>query len=148
MIYLNTDHLKRCIQTLESSLRLYQRAEAGSIDQEIFRNAIIKGYELAQETAFKLIKKALKEYGHGSKTINATPVKEVLRLAAIHDLMTVDEVERWFRYRDNRNDTAHDYGEAFALETLVLLPAFLDDIQTLARQLDSKLGKDSDHAKA
>ncbi|MEI7868760.1 MAG: nucleotidyltransferase substrate binding protein [Candidatus Methylumidiphilus sp.] len=148
MIYLNTDHLKRCIQTLESSLRLYQRAEAGSIDQEIFRNAIIKGYELAQETAFKLIKKALKEYGHGSKTINATPVKEVLRMAAIHDLMTVDEVERWFRYRDNRNDTAHDYGEAFALETLVLLPAFLDDIQTLARQLDSKLGKDSDHAKA
>ncbi len=148
MIYLNTDHLKRCIQTLESSLRLYQRAEAGSIDQEIFRNAIIKGYELAQETAFKLIKKALKEYGHGSKTINANPVKEVLRMAAIHDLMTVDEVERWFRYRDNRNDTAHDYGEAFALETLVLLPAFLDDIQTLARQLDSKLGKDSDHAKA
>jgi len=148
MIYLNTDHLKRCIQTLESSLRLYQRAEAGSIDQEIFRNAIIKGYELAQETAFKLIKKALKEYGHGSKTINATPVKEVLRMAAIHDLMTVDEVERWFRYRDNRNDTAHDYGEAFALETLVLLPAFLDDIQTLARQLDSKLGKDSGHAKA
>jgi len=148
MIYLNTDHLKRCAQTLESSLRLYQLAEAGSIDQEVFRNAIIKGYELAQETAFKLIKKALKEYGHGSKTINATPVKEVLRLAAIHDLMTVDEVERWFRYRDNRNDTAHDYGEAFAMETLVLLPAFLDDIQTLARQLDSKLGKDSDHAKA
>ncbi len=148
MIYLNTDHLKRCTQTLESSLRLYQLAEAGSIDQEVFRNAIIKGYELAQETAFKLIKKALKEYGHGSKTINATPVKEVLRLAAIHDLMTVDEVERWFHYRDNRNDTAHDYGEAFALETLVLLPAFLDDIQTLARQLDSKLGKDSDHAKA
>ena len=146
MIYLNTDHLQRCIQTLESSLRFYQQAEAGSIDQEIFRNAIIKGYELTQETAFKLIKKALKEYGHVSKTLNATPIKEILRMAAVHDLMTVAEVERWFRYRDNRNNTAHDYGEAFATETLALLPAFLDDIQTLANRLESKLGKDNGHA--
>ena len=143
MIYLNTDHLKRCIQTLESSLLLYQQAETGSINQEIFRNAIIKGYELAQETAFKLIKKALKEYGHGSKTLNATPIKEVLRLAAVHDLMTVAEVERWFRYRDNRNNSAHDYGEAFAVETLGLIPAFLTDINRLVQQLDSKLGQDA-----
>ncbi len=146
MIYLNTDHLQRCIQTLESSLRFYQQAEAGSIDQEIFRNAIIKGYELTQETAFKLIKKALKEYGHAGKTLNATPIKEILRMAAVHDLMTVAEVERWFRYRDNRNNTAHDYGEAFATETLALLPAFLSDIQSLANRLESKLGKDTGHA--
>jgi hypothetical protein len=59
---LNTDHLKRCIGTLESSLAFYQKAEPGSIDQEVFRNAIVKGYELAQETAFKLIKRALKDY--------------------------------------------------------------------------------------
>ncbi len=143
MIYLNTDHLKRCIQTLESSLLLYQQAETGSIHQEIYRNAIIKGYELAQETAFKLIKKALKEYGHGSKTLNATPIKEVLRLAAVHDLMTVAEVERWFRYRDNRNNTAHDYGEVFAVETLGLIPAFLTDINRLIQQLDSKLGQNA-----
>jgi len=32
--------------------------------------------------------------------------------------MTLEEVERWFAYRDNRNDTAHDYGEGFANETL------------------------------
>jgi nucleotidyltransferase substrate binding protein (TIGR01987 family) len=146
MIYLNTDHLQRCIQTLESSLRFYQQAEAGSIDQEIFRNAIIKGYELTQETAFKLIKKALKEYGHAGKTLNATPIKEILRMAAVHDLMTVAEVERWFRYRDNRNNTAHAYGEAFATETLALLPAFLSDIQSLANRLESKLGKDTGHA--
>jgi len=47
MIYLNTDYLQRCIQTLQSSLRLYQATETGSIDQEVFRNAIVKGYELS-----------------------------------------------------------------------------------------------------
>ena len=132
MLYLNVAHLRRCTQTLESSLNFYQKAVPGDIDQEVFRNAIIKGYELAQETAFKLLKKSLKAYGHGGKKLEGMVIKELLRLAAVHDLMTLGEVERWFRYRDNRNNTAHDYGEAFANETLVLIPAFLKDITTLA----------------
>lgn len=144
MLYLNTDHLARCRQTLESSLFMYQRAEGGSIDQEVFRNAIVKGYELAQETAFKLIKKALKAFGHSGKKLESTPVKEILRLAAVHDLMTLDEVERWFAYRDNRNNTAHDYGQAFAEQTLVLIPGFLADVALLAETLEKKLGKLAD----
>lgn len=141
MLYLNVAHLRRGTQTLESSLRFYQKAAPGDIDQEVFRNAIVKGYELAQETAFKLLKKALKAYGHGGKKLESMVIKEVLRLAAVHDLMTLEEVERWFRYRDNRNNTAHDYGEAFAKETLVLIPAFLKDISTLAGVLERKLGE-------
>ncbi|MBU1618679.1 MAG: nucleotidyltransferase substrate binding protein [Gammaproteobacteria bacterium] len=146
MLYLNVDHLRRCIQTLASSLALYQKAEAGSIDQEVFRNAIVKGYELTQETAFKLLKKALKAFGHGGKKLETTPVKDILRLAAVHGLLTLDEVERWFRYRDNRNNTAHDYGEQFATETLVLIPVFLQDITTLADTLERKLGQDATEA--
>lgn len=68
--------------------------------------------------------------------------KDILRLAAVHDLLTVDEVERWFKYRDNRNDTAHDDGEAFARETLTLMPDFLADVSRLADRLDDKLGKE------
>lgn len=142
MIYLNTEHLQRCIATLQSALQLYRQAAPGDIEQEVFRNAIVKGYELAQETAFKLIRKALKEFGHGGRKLNETPVKELLRLAAVHGLMTVEAVERWFRYRDNRNNTAHDYGEAFAKETLVLIPQFLTDITALAEVLETRLGKD------
>ncbi len=143
MLYLNVDHLRRCMQTLDSSLALYQKAEPDSIDQEVFRNAIVKSYELTQETAFKLLIKALKVYGHGGKKLAATPIKDLLRLAAAHDLMTLPEVERWFRYRDNRNNTAHDYGEQFAHETLVLIPTFLQDIATLSDTLERKLGKEN-----
>jgi len=148
VIYLNTEHLERCIQTLRSSLDLYVRAEPDSIEQEVFRNAIVKGYELVQETAFKLLRKALREFGHGARKLNDLPIKDLLRLAASHGLMTVEAVERRFAYRDNRNNTAHDYGEGFAKETLVLLPAFLDDVSELAAVLDSRLGKDSGHAQA
>jgi len=142
---LNTDHLKRCIQTMQSSLNLYERAEPESIDQEVFRNAIVKGYELTQETAFKLLKKALKDFGHGAKKLDATPIKEILRLAATHGLMTLEEVERWFAYRDNRNSTAHDYGEGFAKETLALLPGFIADVISLEALLRQRFGeKESD----
>lgn len=143
---LNTEHLKRCIQTLQSSLLLFERSAPDSIDQEIFRNAIVKGYELAQETSFKLLKKALREYGHGSKKLDQTPVKELLRLSATHGLMTLEEVERWFAYRDNRNNTAHDYGEGFAKQTLVLLPAFITDVSSLEAILRQRFGEAPDHA--
>lgn len=145
---LNTDHLRRCIRTMQSSLTLYEQAESESIDQEVFRNAIVKGYELTQETAFKLLKKALRDFGHGAKKLDATPIKEILRLAATHGLMTLEEVERWFAYRDNRNSTAHDYGEGFAKETLVLLPGFIADATRLEAMLRELLGEKDDNAQA
>jgi len=39
-------------------------------------------------------------------------------------------------YRDNRNDTTHDYGEGFAEGTLRLLPGFIVD----AKRMLSVLG--------
>lgn len=143
---LNTDHLKRCIQTLRSSLTFFERAAPESIDQEIYRNAIVKGYELAQETSFKLIKKALRDYGYGAKKLDSTPVKDVLRLAATHGLMTLEEVERWFAYRDNRNNTAHDYGEGFAKETLKLIPGFITDVTRLEAALRERYSEGKSNA--
>ncbi len=46
---------------------------------------------------------------------------------AKHDLIHLEEAERWLGYRDNRNDTAHDYGAGFANDTLALLPQFIID---------------------
>jgi len=143
---LNTDHLMRCIQTLRSSLTFFERAAPDSVDQEVFRNAIVKGYELAQETSFKLLKKALRDYGHGAKKLDTTSIKEVLRLSATHGLMTLEEVERWFAYRDNRNSTAHDYGEGFAKETLKLIPNFIADVTQLEAVLRERYSEGKNNA--
>jgi hypothetical protein len=63
-------------------------SQAGSIAQEVFRNAIIKSYELTQETSFEYLKKASREYGHSGQKLEAMFAKDVLRLAAVHDLRT------------------------------------------------------------
>ncbi|HBX35080.1 MAG TPA: hypothetical protein DEF63_04935 [Cyanobacteria bacterium UBA11440] len=40
-------------------------------------------------------------------------------------------------YRDNRNSTAHDYGQAFAEETLTLVKDFLMDAKNLKKVIDN-----------
>lgn len=101
---------------------------------------MVKGYELTLETAGKLLRKALKAYTGSPREIDGLSYKDVLRRAAKHDLMTVEEVERWFAYRDNRNNTAYDHGLGFAEETLKLLPGFVVDARHLECILRGKLG--------
>ncbi len=57
--------------------------------------------------------------------------------------MDIEATERWLAYRNNRNDTAHDYGEDFAAKTLKLLSAFIADAKVLADMIEpaSPFGK-------
>ena len=99
---------------------------------DLYRNAAIKSFELSLETAGKLLRKALKAYGGAPSEVDKLVFNDVLRHAGKHGLMDVPAVERWLSYRANRNNTAHDYGEGFANDTLKLLPTYLNDVRALA----------------
>jgi hypothetical protein len=134
---LNTDHLEQCIKTLEISLQRLNQVKPESIDYEVFRNATVKGFELTLETAGKLLRKVLKTYMGNPRTVDELNYKDIFRHATKHGLLDSRAVERWFLYRDNRNDTAHDHGIAFAKTTLTLLPAFLEDAKALQQTLNT-----------
>lgn len=135
---LNFDNLARCIQTLDRSLQHLEQSELGSDDYEVYRNAVIKGFELTLETSGKLLRKVLREYVANPKTVNDLVFKDLFRQAAQHNLMTLAEVERWFAYRDSRNDTAHDYGLEFAEKVLKLIKEFLTDARRLQQTLSTR----------
>lgn len=143
-VNLNTEHYRRCIETLERSLALLEKSEPGTIEYEVFRNAVVKGFELTLETAGKLVRRALKAYAGAPREVDALTWKDVLRHAAKHDLVSTDAVVRWFAYRDNRNSPAHDYGIGFAEETLKLLPDFIADARALEMVLRERLGHADD----
>jgi len=132
----------RCLETLEKSLELLKRAPEDSIDYEIYRNAVVKGFELTLQIGGKLLRKAIKTYTGNPRSVDELTFKDVLRHAAKHGLLDAAAVERWFAYRDNRNNTAHDYGQGFAEETPSLMPDFLND----ARRLESTLREKFAHA--
>lgn len=136
---LNTEHLSRCIDTLASALDRLEDSENDSVDYEVFRNAVVKRFELVLETSGKLLRSVLKQYEASPRTVDDLVFKDVFRRADKHGLMTVEEIERWFAYRDNRNSTAHDYGAGFAEETLTLLPQFVADARALETMLKEQL---------
>ncbi len=130
---INTDFLVRCINTLESAFEQLQQREPSDEFYDIFRAASVKEFELVLEQSGKLLTKRLRPYFASNRQADKLTFKNVFRHAVKHDLITAAACERWLVYRDNRNDTAHDYGEQFAETTLTLLPSFIDDARDLAR---------------
>lgn len=133
---LNVEHLLRTAATLEQALLAIERTPPGDLVLfDLYRNAAIKSFELALESAGKLIRKALKAYGGNPRSVDSLVFNDVLRHAGKHGLLDRAGVERWLAYRANRNSTAHDYGEGFANKTLKLLPEFLADVRALCLPL-------------
>lgn len=128
---IDTQFFNRCILTLEHAHRLLIQANPDSIEYEMYRSASVKEFEIILEQSGKLVKKALKPYFHSPKAIDRLVFKDIFRQAALYDLITLEACERWLSYRDNRNNTAHDYGKHFAEKTLGLLDQFIMDAKAL-----------------
>ena len=137
MSQINTEYLNKCPLTLIKSYEFLKQSQEGSIEFEMYRNSLVKGFEMTIEQSAKLLRKKLTPYFSSKKAVDTLTFKDLFRSAAKHSLLKEDEVERWFKYRDNRNSTAHDYGEQFAKETLMLIDSFVQDTQNLIQVIQN-----------
>lgn len=135
---IDTAYLERRIATLDKAQTLLQRSDTDSIDYDMFRSACIKEFEIILEQSGKLLRKALKPFFHSSKAADQLVFKDVFRHAVHHSIIDNETCERWLQYRDNRNNTAHDYGINFAEETIVLLPQFIVDATKLVAAIQKQ----------
>ena len=135
---INTEILEKCILTLEKSYESIKSAEVGSIDYEMYRNSLVKSFETTLEQAGKLLKKKITPFFATNKAVDCLNFKDIFRNAFKFSLINQEEIERWFLYRDNRNNTAHDYGKTFAEETLTLVDSFLIDVKNLKKVIENE----------
>lgn len=134
---IDTTFLRRCIASLERAVEGIERQEdRDDLMYDIYRAACVKEFELALEQSGKLLRKRLAAWFASNRQADRLHFKDLFRHAARHDLMDCESVERWLRYRNNRNYTAHDYGENFAEATLKLLPDFIGDAKALADMIE------------
>ena len=130
---IDTTFLRRCIASLERAVEgIEGQEDRDELMYDIYRAACVKEFELVLEQSGKLLRKRLAAWFASNRQADRLHFKDLFRHAARHDLMDCETAERWLRYRDNRNITAHDYGEDFAEDTLGLLPAFIEDAKALA----------------
>ena len=134
---LDTTFLRRCLDALEHALEGLRRHGSDDVLHEVFRAACVKEFELVLEQSGKLLKKRLRPWFASNRQADRLAFKDAFRHAAKHGLIDADACERWLRYRDNRNDTVHDYDVGFAEATLKLLPDFLTDAGVLADVIDA-----------
>ena len=137
MSEINTEYFQKCIDTVIKSYDFLQKSETGSIEYEVFRNSLVKGFEMTLEQSGKLLKKKITPFLVSKKAADMLTFKEIFRQANKCALISNEETERWLAYRDNRNTTTHDYGVSFAEETLKLIPDFLTDVQNLKKIIDN-----------
>jgi nucleotidyltransferase substrate binding protein (TIGR01987 family) len=128
---MNTIYIQKCLVSLELAYEHWKLLSKDDRMYDIFRAACIKEFELILEQSGKLLKKALKPYFATSKELDRLTYKDIFRHAAKYSLIELEETERWFLYRDSRNETAHEYGEDLAEKTMNLLPDFICDTKKL-----------------
>ncbi len=129
---INTEFLRRCLDTLEHCLKELERRDPDEIAYDVYRAACVKEFEIILEQSGKLLRKVLGPYFADNRQADRLVFKDIFRYAAKHGLIDSDTCERWLLYRDNRNDTAHGYGKSFAESTIRLLPDFTADAKALA----------------
>ena len=135
---IDTAFLRRCIDTLERAMdEIVIHGTTEDFLYDIYRAACVKEFELVLEQSGKLLRKRLANFFASNRQADRLAFKDLFRHAAKHGLIEPDAAERWLRYRDNRNDTAHNYGEDFAEVTLKLLPSFVADARALADTIES-----------
>ena len=134
---IDTTFLRRCIEALEDAQTLVTANEGGNIRYDLHRAACVKEFELALEQGGKLLRKRLAAFFASNMDADRLTFKDLFRHAAKHGLVDTEAVERWFHYRDVRNETAHEYGQDFAEATLTILPEFIADAKALADMIEA-----------
>ena len=69
MADINTEYLEKNITVLEKSYEMLQQATEGTIDYELYRNSLVKGFEMTLEQSGKLLKKVLNPYFASKKQL-------------------------------------------------------------------------------
>ena len=104
---------------------------------DLYRAACVKEFELVLEQSGTLLRKRLAAFFGSNRRADKLYFRDIFRHAAKHGLIDTEAAERWLVYRDQRNDTAHKYGEHFAESVLACLPAFIADAKALADTVEA-----------
>jgi len=136
MHQIDTTYLKTCNEALKRAYTLLKQSNEDSLEYEIYRSAVIKEFEIILEQSGKLLKKRLRVYFSSNKEADKLTFKDIFRHAGLHSLLSIDEVDRWLKYRDSRNQTSHEYGSNFANEVLEFIEEFVQDSIHLTKVID------------
>lgn len=134
---LDLSSLRGALAALDTSLRYLESelaADPGLRDQ--FRAAAIQAFEFTYELSFKFMKRQLKQMVSAPVAVDEMTFMQVVRASAEAGLL--EEVSRFFEYREARNITSHSYDKRKAERIVAALPQFARDVHGLLERLEAR----------
>ena len=137
---LDFSSLKAGINSLQESIEVISRYTQANPSKDTpefrtFRAGVIQNFEFTYELSWKAMRAWLAE-NLGKTTVDGITRKELFRLAAEHKL--IENVEPWFEYHYQRNQTPHTYEEKTATEVYSVVSEFLQQSKNLSSRLNEK----------
>jgi nucleotidyltransferase substrate binding protein (TIGR01987 family) len=141
---LDVEHFERYINTIEKAYELLKQTDKSEIYFDLYRSACVKEFELILEQSGKLLRKILKPYFDSTLAVDRLTFKDVFRNAVLRGIISDTECERWLKYRDVRNSSAHDYGANFAEEIVTILESLIKDAKSIVGSVQKENYRDVD----
>lgn len=112
------------------------RYERDVTDTQI-RDGLIQRFEFSYEISHKLLKRHLEAVSADPSQFDGMPFSDLIRSANEQGLLRGDW-PAWRAYREMRSKTSHTYDEETAIEVVRGIPAFLEEVRYLLRQLQER----------
>ncbi|MCY3951864.1 MAG: nucleotidyltransferase substrate binding protein [bacterium] len=128
---LDASHLRRCVLALKVARSQLDRVQTPDTMHDVFLAACVKLFEMLLEQSGALLRRRLYPMFASHGKAQSLSFGDVFRFASKHGLISDADCERWLHYRVRRNFTAHEYGQDYAIAVMELLPAFVDDVDSL-----------------
>jgi nucleotidyltransferase substrate binding protein (TIGR01987 family) len=134
---LDISSLEKAVASLETAVKSYE-SNKGSLplqERDLLRDGTIQRFEYTFELCWKMIKRYLEMYG--LEKIDKTTNRELFRIANENGLLR--DVESWFGYLDDRNQTSHIYDQEIAEDVFSSIEGFLRNAQFVLDQLRNRI---------
>ncbi|MBL1259433.1 MAG: nucleotidyltransferase substrate binding protein [Thiotrichaceae bacterium] len=131
------DKFQKSLKHLEVQYQHYTTMDENLPEwiKEAIPESIVQRFETCFDSMWKVLKRYLSDEVGVADLPNGP--KPILRIANENQLFS-SSVEQWIIYLDARNNTAHDYSEEKALNTLAIVENFIDDAIGLYQTMSGK----------
>ncbi len=129
---LDLSSFQKALGSLERAIR---RSQAAMGDEEL-RDSVIQRFEYTYELSWKMLKRQLEIDAPTPEMIDALGFRDLIREGAERGL--IRDPAAWFKYREQRNITAHTYDEKKAAQVYMTALRFYGDALALFRELEKR----------
>ena len=136
--HINIDALERANARLGQFIALYAAVDNDRLEHDAFLAAVIKGFEFTYGQAINAIRRYVADYVLSPGQVGQMLLPDIIRTAAKNGL--IGPPERWFDFRDWRNETAHEYFDDESAEKIAgVVPEFHVAVAQLIAALRERL---------